>query len=106
MTKIIACGQSAIFGDTCMACGGWLHRVTRGGFPGLNGWKFCDEDCIADDQKAQIGRHVDQHVGTRDLLCDCVEICAPLGLPTQEMRDEYAAYLATLPAPHAGGEPR
>lgn len=103
MTKVIACGQSAIFPDTCLSCGGYLHRVVRDGFPGRNGWRFCDEDCVADDQEHRARQHTDQHVGTRDLLCDCAEVCAPRGLPTQAMRDEYAAYLATLPASPAGG---
>lgn len=91
-----ACGQSAIFPDTCMSCGGWLHRVTRGGFPGRNDWRFCCEDCVADDYACQVDRHATGHLAVRDLLCDCAEICAPLGLPTAVMRQEYADYLSSI----------
>lgn len=98
----IACGQYDVLGDGCPGCGGWLHRVQRGGFPGPNGWHYCDEDCIADHQEYVARQHVESHYGTRDLLCEC-EICTARGLPTQAMRDEYAAYLADLPAVEGGG---
>lgn len=49
--KIIACGQDAILPDECLCCGGDLHRVRRGGFAGVLGWRYCSEDCIADDQE-------------------------------------------------------
>lgn len=50
---IVVCDQFAVLGDTCPGCGGWLHRVQQGGFPGLHGARFCDEDCIAEDQESQ-----------------------------------------------------
>lgn len=95
MSIPIICGQNEILGDGCAFCDGWLHAEVRGGFPGANGWRYCSEDCVADQQEHLERQHVDAHVDTRDLLCEC-EICAARGLPTQAMRDEYAAYLATL----------
>lgn len=94
--SIIVCDQAAVLGDGCPGCGGWLHRVQRSGFPGPHGWFYCDEDCIADQAEQEAHNHVDAHLGTRDLLCDCAQFCAPRGLPTQEMRDEYAAYLVSI----------
>lgn len=94
--SVVACGQSAIFPDTCMSCGGYLHRVVRHGFPGRHGWRFCSEDCVADDQETRVRDHATGHRATRDLLCDCAEVCAPLGLPTQAMKDEYADYLKSI----------
>lgn len=51
--SLIVCDQFAVLGDACPGCGGWLHRVVHGGFPGAHGVRFCDEDCIADDQEHQ-----------------------------------------------------
>lgn len=72
----IVCGQLSVLGDACPSCGGWLHRVMRGGFAGPD----------------------DAHYGTRDLLCAC-EICAAHGLPTQAMLAEWAEYVRSLPDP-------
>lgn len=96
MIPIIACGQSDVLGDGCPGCGGWLHCEVRGGFAGPKGWRFCSEDCAAGQEEWLAQKHVADHVGTRDLLCDCAEFCAPRGLPTAEMRQEYADYLASI----------
>jgi hypothetical protein len=93
---VIMCGQSDVLGDGCPGCGGWLHVERRGGCPGEHGWFYCTEDCIADHREMIVRRHIDSHIGTRDLLCECPKICAPRGLPTAAMRQEYADYLATL----------
>lgn len=93
---IINCGQFDILGDECPGCGGWLDRVLRGGFAGPNGWRYCDQQCIEDYLESQAVRHTDFHIGVRDLLCDCAEICAPRGLPTSAMLAEYAAYLESI----------
>jgi hypothetical protein len=58
--------------------------------------RFCDEECIADDYEHRRREHMRAHYGTRDLLCNCAEFCAPAGLPTVEMVREYEDYLATL----------
>lgn len=86
------CGQFDVLGDGCPGCGGWLHRVMRGGFIGPDGFWYCDEDCIVDYQvwKEQ------QHVQRRDLLCAC-EICVKHGRPTQAELTEYQDYLDSLP---------
>lgn len=94
---MIACGPGAMFADECVSCGGWLHRVTRGGFPGPNGWRYCAEECAAD----QADHSARQHLAVRDLLCDCERVCAPRGLPDAAMREEYAAYLRTLEGPQS-----
>ena len=91
---VIVCGQFAILGDECPGCGGYLHRVRRGGFE-ARGWWHCSEDCIADYQEWLAKQHAEGHYASRDLLCAC-EICAARGLPTQEMLDEYSAYLASI----------
>lgn len=96
MTQIIACGQNEVLGDGCPGCDGWLHCEVRGGYPGPKGWRFCTEECAADQEGWLARQHLDAHVGTRDLLCECEEVCAPRGLPTAEMRQGYADYLATL----------
>jgi hypothetical protein len=93
--SVILCSQSDVLGEGCPGCGDWLHRVVRGGFP-HNGWHYCDQECIADYEESRARSHVAAHTGTRDLLCDCADICAPRGLPTAAMRQEYADYLATL----------
>lgn len=49
--SVIVCDQFAVLGDSCPGCGGWLHRVVRNGFPGHGSMRFCEEDCIADDQE-------------------------------------------------------
>lgn len=84
---VILCGPS-ILGEMCVGCGGWVHAVVRGGFE-HKGWRYCDPECIADFEDAQVRRHLDSHVGMRDLLCACTEFCAPRGLPTAAMRQEY-----------------
>lgn len=84
---IIVCGQNEIMPDTCPACGEWLHREHRGGFP-TAGMTVCSEDCAADmhDRRGRVD--VSQHLSIRDLLCEC-DICAAHGHPTAGERDEY-----------------
>lgn|SRR5512145_295764 len=93
---IIVCGQFDILGDECPGCGEWLHRVLRGGFEGPHGLRFCAQSCIDDQIEANARRHADDHLGVRDLLCNCAEVCAPRGLPTPAMLAEYAAYLDSI----------
>lgn len=93
---VIVCGRGDILADTCPRCGGWLHAVRRGGFPGPHGWQYCDEDCAAEQAERDLQQQVEIHLNVRDLLCGCAEVCAPLGLPTQEMRNEYATYQASV----------
>jgi hypothetical protein len=91
--SIIACGQSDVIPDECPTCGGWLHRVQRGGFDGPHGWKYCEPDCIDDQLEAESRSKAVTHLHARDLLCDC-EVCAAAGYPTDAMRAEYDAYRA------------
>lgn len=92
---IIVCGQNEILGDECITCGGWRDRVQRGGFEGPHGWRFCSIECIDDQVEHEARIETERHLAIRDLLCTC-EVCTEAGLPTQAMRDEYAAYAATL----------
>jgi len=95
VVDVIACGPGAMFADECLSCGGWLHREVRGGYSGPNGWRYCSEECAADQQEYSAR----QHLLVRDLLCDCERVCKPRGLPDAAMRAEYADYLATLNEP-------
>lgn len=104
MSVAIVCGQFDVLGDQCPGCGGWLHCEVRGGYAGPKGWRFCTEECAADQEDWLARKHLDEHAGVRDLLCDCAEYCAPRGLPTEEMRQEYADYLATLASPSAASK--
>lgn len=97
---IIACGQDEILGDECVFCGGWLDRVTPGGLVGPHGWLFCDLDCINGQVEYEALLDTQRHLKVRDLLCEC-QMCQEVGLPTQAMRDEHAAYGAAL---RDGGE--
>jgi hypothetical protein len=93
----IACTQQDVMPDTCPACGGWLHRIQHGGFPGPHGWGFCEPACVDDQVEYEARAEVDRHLYARDLLCGLdngCQVCARRGLPTQAMRDEYAAYRA------------
>lgn len=92
----LVCGQFAVLGDGCPGCGGWLHVERHGGYTDHQGWRFCSEDCIADQQERAAQNHCDVHLGTRDLLCDCAEYCAPRGLPTAAMLQEYQDYLDSI----------
>jgi hypothetical protein len=65
------CGQDAILPDECLYCGGDLHRVRQGGFSGLHGWRYCSEDCMADDQEWMRKQHAQERA--RDELPDWVE---------------------------------
>lgn len=91
---IIACTQDHIAPDECCNCGGWLHVVQRGGFPGPFG-KYCTEECAVDAQRH--GEEADRrgHLNQRDLLCDC-PICTAAGHPTRAELDDYRAYQAGL----------
>ena len=93
---IFLCGQSAVLGDDTCVCGFWLHGVVHGGFEGPHGWRYCSLECIDDQLDFQARNHTNDHHGTRDLLCDCAEFCAPAGLPTAAMLQEYADYVASI----------
>lgn len=88
---IFLCGQDSILGDVCPGCGGWLHRVVRGGFPDRHGNRLCDEECIVEEQQVNDSHHL----RIRDLLCEC-EICTRHGRPNVAERQEWTDYLATL----------
>lgn len=89
---IIACTQEDICPDECINCGGWLHEIQQGGFPGPAG-HYCTEDCAADHQSwiATLGRV--HHIQIRDLTCVC-EICTAFGHPTAAEKAEYLDYMA------------
>lgn len=87
VTDVILCGQNEVMPDTCQSCGGWLHVERRGGFDGC-----CSEDCLADLQELVQENAIEVHLRLRDMLCHCAEVCAPRGLPTQDEKDEKAAY--------------
>ncbi len=94
---VIACDQAALgWDDTCVECGGWLHSLVHGGY-GAEFGRVCSEDCAADQTQRLAWEERQQHLHMRDLLCDCAW-CSAAGLPTVEMRQEYADYVV-------GGEP-
>lgn len=93
---LILCGQD-VLGECCPGCGGWLHRVQRGGFL-FKGWRYCEPDCYEDWWESCRRQHMDGHLATRDLLCDCPEFCAPAGRPTAAERKEYTDYLTSIGA--------
>ncbi|EFQ84730.1 hypothetical protein HMPREF0063_10071 [Aeromicrobium marinum DSM 15272] len=84
---VILCGNSMAV-DMCLTCGGWLHREVRGGYVS-GAWRYCSEDCVADQQEFED----EVHLRCRDMLCDCPEVCAPRGLPNAAQLAEWAAYL-------------
>lgn len=88
---VIACGQNDVLRDECVSCGGWLDRLQRGGLPGPHGWPFCSLECIDAQVEHEAQIETERHLAVRDLLCEC-QVCTDAGLPTQAMRDEYAAY--------------
>lgn len=90
---VIACGQNEILGDECITCGGWLHSLQRGGYEGPHGWRFCSAECVDDQVEHEARLEVQRHLTIRDLLCEC-PVCTEVGLPSQAMRDEYAAHVA------------
>lgn len=92
MSGIIVCGQFDVLGDTCPGCGGYVHRVRRGGFPGPMG-RHCDEDCAADADEWLARQRAAEHVRMRDLMCEC-DTCTAAGHPTVGERAEWAEYLA------------
>lgn len=91
--SVIVCGQNEAIPDECPSCGGWLHRIQHGGFPGPHGWGFCEPGCVDAQVEYEARQEVDRHLNTRDLLCGC-PVCARRGLPTEAMRAEYTAYRA------------
>ena len=44
------CGQDEIMGESCLSCGGWIHREVRDGYTDGN-FRYCSEECIADQQQ-------------------------------------------------------
>lgn len=93
---IIACGQDDVFLSTCPGCEASYHRFIKGGVVGPHGWRYCEQACIDLQLDYEAFVHAESHRATRDLLCDCAEVCAPRGLPTQAMLDEVAAYRASI----------
>lgn len=92
---IFVCGQIEL-GNICPTCERTLGGPAEVEHRDRYGVRCCSEDCLADYQERRARNHADAHYGTRDMLCDCAEYCAPRGLPTQAERDEYAAYLASI----------
>jgi hypothetical protein len=88
-----ACGQEVIAPGDCIECGGDLHLQRAGGYPAKFG-QVCSEDCAADQTDRLVAVARADHLRLRDLLCACTEVCAPAGLPSQAMLDEYAAWVA------------
>jgi NADH pyrophosphatase NudC (nudix superfamily) len=87
---IFLCGQDEIIGKNhCVECDGWLgaHPIEN------NGFRFCDEDCIASYQANASAMSRESHVHMRDLMCEC-KICTAAGHPTEAERAEWAAYQA------------
>ena len=91
--SVIVCGQHDVTPDECPNCGGWLHRVQRGGQDGPHGWRFCSLECIDDQVESEAQQDERLHLNVRDLLCGCA-VCQRHGLPTDAMRAEYEAYRA------------
>lgn len=89
---VILCGGDDVMPGGCPACGGWLHAVRPGGFDDPGSLRVCSEDCVAAMQALRARLVVDKHLTTRDMLCDCPQVCAPAGLPTAADRAEYAAW--------------
>lgn len=99
--RFIACGQIDILGAfACIECEAPLPGA---GIAAQIG-RACSEDCAADqsDRLAELNRRV--HLNQRDLLCECAAYCAPAGLPTAEMRQEYADYQSASSPPSPGVE--
>lgn len=91
---IFVCGQNEIMAGMCI-CQEDYNRFIPGGVAGPHGWRYCGQKCIDDQLDSEARNHADFHLGTRDLLCDCTEFCAPAGLPTAAMLQEYADYVVS-----------
>jgi len=92
---VFLCGQDEIMLNTC-TCEANYNRFIPGGVVGPHGWRYCAQECIDDQLNWEAHKHTDDHHGTRDLLCNCAEFCAPAGLPTAAMLKEYADYVASI----------
>jgi hypothetical protein len=90
---LFACGQFDILGSECPSCGGSVNWLTPGGLRAANGLFVCSEECVEAESARREKISAQRHLDNRDLLCDCPEVCAPAGLPTQEMRDQEAAWI-------------
>lgn len=88
---IFVCGPDDVLSGCCPECGGWLHRVRRGGFADPGGMNVCDEDCLASAQEHRSRQSPTEHVRLRDLMCTCLT-CTLAGHPTPEERAEYEAW--------------
>jgi hypothetical protein len=87
---IVTCTQATVLPDECPECGGWLHRVHRGGVPGPAG-QYCGEDCASDAQSRINIRTTAAHLYSRDLLCSC-PTCRAAGHPTEQEIVVYIFY--------------
>jgi hypothetical protein len=92
---IFVCGQNEVMPGECL-CGSDYNRLIPGGVVGPHGWRYCGQQCIDDQLDHEARRDANDHLGVRDLLCACPDICAPAGLPTAAMLQEYADYLASI----------
>jgi hypothetical protein len=92
---IFLCGQDEILMGECL-CGDDYNRFIPGGVVGPHGWRYCAQECTDEQLDREATEHADFHRGIRDLLCNCAEFCAPAGLPTAAMLQEYADYVASI----------
>jgi uncharacterized Zn finger protein (UPF0148 family) len=88
---IVTCTQATVLPDECPECGGWLHRVHRGGVPGPVG-QYCEEDCASAAQTRIDQQARAAHLYCRDLLCSC-PVCQAAGHPTEAEREEYRTHI-------------
>jgi reverse gyrase len=91
---IFVCGPNEIdiFAKDCWNCGGNIDDEVEGGFSDVTG-KYCSEDCVAEAQLYAAEQARVRHLRLRDLMCACEDFCAPAGLPSEQDRAEYAAYV-------------
>jgi hypothetical protein len=104
VTRVIACDQFAILGESCPECGGWLSATIPGGIRTGHGIVVCSEECATwlEVYRAHVMR--DQHLESRDLLCACEHTCAPLGYPTKVHRDKATLWAARKGVPWEAAE--
>lgn len=84
---VIVCGPNELGLTGCTSC---ERTVTGEPVIDWHGWRYCSQDCAADQHEYEQRGHATGHNATRDLLCACARYCAPLGLPTADMLREYA----------------
>ena len=91
---IFVCGPDDVMPGGCPECGGWLHSVRPGGFDDPGSMRVCSEECIDSAQEHRRKSKLINHLRLRDMMCDCAEVCAPAGLPSEADRAEWATYEA------------